>query len=284
MQQPGEKKCSFLKKRTKKLLWVWGRGLPASFGIGQSTRMSLADLPTVVIVPPLNCLVAACVGAVWHRRRAGRVLLAAGLAGLVLLSLPVVSGTLLSRLEQGLPEVPPADDPPQAIVILSADETETLVDDRIGFIVGHLTLEREQAGVRLARRTGLPILVSGGQVRPGSPSLAELMASSMREDFDIDPAWLEERSQDTWQNAADSAVILRNAGITSVYVVTSVWHMRRALMAFHATGLTVTAAPTLPERPPPLTLRNLLPHVSSWQMSYYALHEWIGCAWYALRG
>jgi uncharacterized SAM-binding protein YcdF (DUF218 family) len=246
--------------------------------------MSLADLPAVFIVPPLNCLIAACAGAVWHRRRAGRVLLAGGLAGLFLLSLPLVSGTLLGALERGLPKAPGTDDPPQAIVILSGDETETEVDHRIGFIVGRLTLEREQQGVRLARRTGLPILVSGGQVRPGSPSLAELMAASLRDDFGAEPAWLEDRSQNTWQNAADSAAILRNAGISSVYVVTSAWHMRRALIAFRATGLAVTPAPTDPERPPVVTLQNLLPHVSSWQASYYAFHEWIGCAWYALRG
>jgi uncharacterized SAM-binding protein YcdF (DUF218 family) len=246
--------------------------------------MSLADLPTVFIVPPLNCLVAACVGAVWHRRRVGRVLLAAGLMGLVVLSLPLVSGALLGALERGLPEVAAPGDPPQAIVILSGDESETELDGRTSFIVGHLTLEREVAGIRLARRTGLPILVSGGQIRPGSPSLAALMDSSLRDDFGIEPAWLEERSEDTWQNAQRSAFILRNAGISSVYVVTSAWHMRRALMAFHATGLTVTAAPTDPDRAPPVSLRNLLPHVSSWQTSYYAFHEWIGCAWYALRG
>ncbi len=43
--------------------------------------MSLAELPTLLVVPPLNCLVAACVGGVLHRRRVGRILLARAWAG-----------------------------------------------------------------------------------------------------------------------------------------------------------------------------------------------------------
>jgi uncharacterized SAM-binding protein YcdF (DUF218 family) len=245
--------------------------------------MSLADLPTVFVVPPLNCLVAACVGAVLRRRRAGRVLLAVGLGGLLLLSLPLVSGALIASLEQDLPVTAPADDPPRAIVILSGDEMETETEDRIGYTIGHLTLERERAGARLARSTGLPVLVSGGQIRRRWPTLAAVMATSMHDDFGVTPRWLETKSKNTWQNAEDSAAILHEAGIDSVYVVTHAWHMRRALIAFRAAGLKATAAPVEAERPPHLALNFVLPHVSSWQQSYYALHEWIGCLWYALH-
>ena len=28
---------------------------------------------------------------------------------------------------------------------------------------------------------------------------------------------------------------------------------------------------------------DFFPRVSAWQRSYFAFHEWIGCAWYALR-
>ena len=47
--------------------------------------MSLATLPTLLIVPPLNLLVAAIAGAAAWRRRWGRNLLALGLGGLTLL-------------------------------------------------------------------------------------------------------------------------------------------------------------------------------------------------------
>ena len=245
--------------------------------------MSLAELPTLLLVPPLNCMLAACAGAILHRKRAGRALLAAGLSGLVLLSLPLVSGSLIASLERGLKRVPNAQDPPGAIVILSGDLLQLEGSGLGGYSVGHLTLERERAGARLARATGLPILVSGGRIREGAPSLAALMTASLHEDFGLAVTWEEDRSQDTWQNAAKSAIILRSAGVNCAYVVTHAWHMRRAMIAFRAAGLCAVAAPVDAERAPPLALRMLIPRVSSWQASYYALHEWIGYAWYVLR-
>ena len=245
--------------------------------------MSLADVPTLVLIPPLNCLVAACAGAFFRRRVVGRALLVIGLSGLVLLSMPLVSGHLIRLLETGSTQIPDEQDPPAAIVILSADAIRLEQAGRDGFDVGHLTLERERAGARLARATGLPILVSGGPADLDAPSLAALMTVSLHEDFGLAVTWQEDRSQDTWQNAARTAVILHRAGVDCVYVVTHAWHMRRALIAFRAAGLRAVAAPFGMEHVPPVAWRMLVPHVSSWQKSYYALHEWIGCAWYALR-
>ena len=246
--------------------------------------MSLADLPSLFLIPPLNCLVAACAGAALHRYRAGRLLRTAGLAGLLLFSLPLVAGLLILSLEQGLPTQPDPADPPQAVIILSADLAPVAAEGRVGFTVGRLTLERERAGAALARHAGLPILVSGGRIRLGAPTLAALMALSLHDDFGLAPQWLEDRSLDTWQNAARSAAILRAAGIDSAYVVTNAWHMRRALIAFRAAGFRVVAAPAMPDVPPRLALASLLPRISAWQESYWALHEWLGCAWYSLRG
>ena len=109
------------------------------------------------------------------------------------------------------------------------------------------------------------------------------MADSLQQDFGLQTLWLEQASKDTWQNAADSAAVLRPSHIDTVYVVTHAWHMRRALIAFRAAGLRAVAAPVDPERPPPLAPRMLVPSVSAWQQSYYGLHEWIGCLWYSLR-
>ncbi len=216
----------------------------------------------------------------FHRRRAGRVSLVVGLSGLAILSVPFVSGWLMASLESGLTK-PDELHPPAVIVVLSGDVVEQQLAGTYG--VGRLTLERERTGARLARATLLPLLVSGGSIRPGMPSLATLMAASLREDFGLAPLWLEDQSQNTWENAVDTAALLRASHIDSVYLVTHAWHMRRALIAFRAAGLRATAAPVEAERSPTITLRMLVPNVSAWQQSYYALHEWIGCAWYSFR-
>ncbi len=246
--------------------------------------MSLSSLPTALLVPPVNCLLAACVGALFIRRRFGGVLLAIGLTGLVLFAVPFVADTMLVALETNI-GAPPGE-PPAAIVILSGDEAETVQDASepgAAFVVGSLTLERERAGAALAKRTGLPVLVSGGSIHKGAPPLATMMAASLRDDFGVTTRWSETASLDTWENASDSAAMLRGENIHSVYVVTHAWHMRRALIAFRHAGLRAVAFPVAFDAPPRLDIDHLVPRARSWLTSYYALHEWIGCAWYALK-
>ena len=170
---------------------------------------------------------------------------------------------------------------PEAIVILGGDVAR--ISEAPFARSGFMTLDRLRAGAALHRRTGLPILVTGGTVQRDRPPVATFMAASLREDFQVPVEWVEDASADTWQNATLSADILKKQGIRSVYVVTQGWHMRRAILAFRHAGLIVTGAPTSIEPPIDPNVSDFLPHVSAWQWSYFALHEWIGCAWYAFR-
>ena len=245
--------------------------------------MSLSALPTFLLVPPANLLLTACAGAWYNDRRAGRIVLGASLAGLIVLAIPLVSHALLLSLEGGLPMVPAADDPPVAIVVLSADEEDRWDTGARDYGVGSMTLERERAGAVLARRTRLPLLLTGGSVPADTPALAEMMARSMHDDFGLNTKWIEGRSLDTWQNAEYSAAILKENHIDSIYLVTHAWHMRRSLIAFRHFGLRVTAAPVVMDGPSPFKLRTFMPSAQSLETAYYALHEWIGCAAYAVR-
>lgn len=237
--------------------------------------MSLSALPTAFVVPPLNLLLPCAAGLVlmrW-RPRVGRAVLWAGLAGLLVLSLPIVSDALLVSLETDLP-LAPAGASPEAIVILSADAFR----DGDVWDPGPLTLERLRAGVALQRRTGLPVLVTGGTVDEGEDTLAAIMARSLADDFQVPVRWIELAAQDTRENAVLGAAMLRADGIRSAYVVTHAWHMRRSVLAFAGTGIAVSAAPVRMDRIRTGDASSFVPRVRSWQDSYYALHEWIGLA------
>ena len=237
-----------------------------------------------LLLPPANLPPIAVAGLVVRRwyRRVGEFMTAASCVLLLLMSMPLFGGALLVALEQYPP--PDAGDAAKAgaIVILSATIAHYGGEDP-GFGPGQLTLERERAAASVFRRVQLPILVTGGVLRSGGPPIGEVMAQSLRDDFQIPVRWVEPRSTDTWENAEYSARMLRANGITTVYLVTHAWHMRRALIAFHHFGINVIPAPVELDRYPKFSSYYLLPKIAGWQTAYYAAHEWIGCAYYALR-
>ena len=203
----------------------------------------------------------------------------ASLILLVILGLPMASTMLLNSLspaKQGNVASSPA-----AIVILAGDAIRVVGTSDLS--PGLLTLDRERVGASLARRTGLPILLSGGPFGNAQTRLAAMMAVSMHDDFGLNAKWIEDQSRDTWQNAAFSAAILHAAGISSIYLVTQDWHMRRALLAFQHFGLVPVPAPSRQAYNTQLAWYYLIPTASSWLDSYFALHEWVGLAYYSLR-
>jgi uncharacterized SAM-binding protein YcdF (DUF218 family) len=240
----------------------------------------LTAVATFLLVPPVNLLLLALAGFLLSRHRAGRILCGLGLAGLLLFALPVTSSLLILAIEDIAP--PPVALAPAAIIILSADLTR-VGDAPDAVDVGPMSLERLRAGAALQRATGLPVLVSGGVIGPGQPPLATLMAHSLEADFAVPVRWREDASRDTWENARDSAAILQAAGIRSVFLVTHSWHMRRALIAFRRFGLQAEPVPVPFSRRVPLDFGAFIPRTTAWSASYYVLHEWIGCLWYALR-
>jgi uncharacterized SAM-binding protein YcdF (DUF218 family) len=215
-------------------------------------------------------------------RRTGRWLIWTSMILLILFGMPVISDSLLLALASGLPMTPPAEHPPQAIVVLGA-EVIRAHNEKLGIRPGLLTLDRLRAAAILYRRTGLPILVTGGTTQPNTAPVGLVMEESLTEDFQTPPRWVETNSVDTWENARFSADILHSEGITSVYVVTHSWHMRRALLAFQEFGITATAFPTSLEDPLGPDVSDFVPRASAWQSSYYAIHELIGYAEYKLR-
>lgn len=144
------------------------------------------------------------------------------------------------------------------------------------------TLERVRYAADLHRRTGLPLLVTGGSPGPGIPPVAELMVHSLENDFGIGARFVESRSRNTSENAAYSAVLLAEVGITRIVLVTHALHMPRAVGAFESRGLEVVPAP-LKRSPVRLDIRAFLPSAAALYASASVLHEWVGRLWYRVR-
>ncbi len=92
------------------------------------------------------------------------------------------------------------------------------------------------------------LLLSGGDIRfldssAGTPAgdMRELLLELGVPDNAI---WLEASSQNTYQNAINSKLILAAKGIDRIILVTSAMHMPRAVQLFTGQGLEVIPAPT----------------------------------------
>jgi uncharacterized SAM-binding protein YcdF (DUF218 family) len=249
--------------------------------------LSLQAVLTSLLLPPLLLVLACLLGgalARGGRRRAGSLVVVSAVLILVLAT-PLVSGLLTVSLERLVPRgpfaTPGCEDGPGAIIVLSAEAAR----GEDGLDVGPLTLERLRAGAAVHRRTGLPLLVSGGAAEPGTTPLAELMRRSLLRDFAVQVRWVEPRARDTAQNAAFSAAILRESGVCAAYVVTHAWHLPRTLEAFaRQPGPVALPAPVRFRRMPEADRFDAyVPRVDRLTDSWLALREWAGRLVYAIR-
>ncbi len=238
------------------------------------------NLFAAFLLPPLNGLLLAGLGWVlWYRSpRLARGLLGAGLGLLLLLALPVVGDAMLRSLE-GEPLDPAQAQQAQAIVVLGGGRYRA-APEYGGDTVGDVSLTRVRYAAKLQRETGLPLLVSGGKPDGTGLSEAETMRRVLRDEFGVAVRWVEGESDNTRENALNSAAMLKREGVTRVLLVTHAWHMPRAWRAFEAAGIGVSPAPTLFHRAP-LTPLSFLPQ--GYGAARQVMHEWIGMFWYFLR-
>ena len=243
----------------------------------------------ILLLPPSGPLLTGLLGLLlWRwRQRLGSMLLIIGTVSGYLCSIPVTAN-LLSHSLQTDPALNEYFLPLHdigAIVVLGGGLHEDAPEYGDGPTVHDRTLGRVRYAARLARRTGLPVLASGGQVKEDQPAEADLMKAILEREFGIGPVLTETRSLNTWENAAYSAALLRRRHIDTILLVTNAAHQPRAVMAFEAHGLNVIPAPTLffDAQPDWLDPRSWLPSVRAIAEIHYGCYEWLGRGWYTLR-
>ena len=99
--------------------------------------------------------------------------------------------------------------------------------------------------VRIQRLLDIPIILSGGQLYSDSGEEA-VIAGRILQSLDVpkDKIILETRSLNTTQNAIYSAEIIREKNFKRPLVVTSAFHMKRAVLNFSRQGLEIIPYPT----------------------------------------
>jgi uncharacterized SAM-binding protein YcdF (DUF218 family) len=224
-------------------------------------------------------------------------LLVASLLVLVLGSNRWVSYGLARSLEWQY--LPPTDLPQAEVIVVLGGGTESAQYPRPSVEV-NAAGDRVLHAARLYRQGKAPaILVSGGNIvwlggRSMTPAeeMADLLAM-----LAVPPnaIWLQPGSQNTQEDAAYSAQLLKEKGIQRVLLVTSAMHMPRSVALFRHLGIDVIPAPadytitqagwdSLFSPDPQALLVNMLPNASSLSLTTNALKEYLGLFVYGLRG
>jgi uncharacterized SAM-binding protein YcdF (DUF218 family) len=96
---------------------------------------------------------------------------------------------------------------------------------------------------------------------------------------------LEKRALSGYENAVHTKRLLAEQGMAQVVLVTSAIHMPRAAACFRAQGVDIAPSPcdylALRFRP---SVHDFWPNADAGRKFQAAAREWVGLAWYRLRG
>ncbi len=238
----------------------------------------LKKILAALILPPTGPVLLALFG-LWLSRRksrrwqyAGLMLATTSLLALVALAMPAVGRALMPAAAPQAPISAEALRRAQAIVILSGGNYYA-APEYGGDTVGSASLVRVRYGARLARETGLPVLVTSGSPHGGRAE-ADAMREVLEKEFGVKVRWTETASRDTAENAALSAPLLKANGVSRIALVTHASHMPRSAELFRREGIEVLPAPTGFRTASPSAIEDYLPRNP--RPAQEALHEHLG--------
>lgn len=231
-------------------------------------------------------LLAALAG--WRGHRGGAAGL--GLLGVLVLwvpATPLFSDFIRDTLENRYPPVAVGAIPEaEAIVVLGGEIAE--IGKRAETLDVGAAFDRLQHALALYRAGKAPMLIVSGGGAPGRVTEADVMAGLLGEHGVPDAAILrEEESRNTRENGVNTAALLKDQGISRVILVTSAFHMDRALAVFRRLGIEAIPAATdyrVDLRSPEMPALEWLPTAEALHESTYAFKEYLGMEVYRHRG
>jgi uncharacterized SAM-binding protein YcdF (DUF218 family) len=222
----------------------------------------------------------------WRAPWASRFVLLLSLGILAASGSGAVAQRLVIPLERVHP-VPATDTRAQAAVVLGG--TVDLARSSLERVEFTDRPERIIEGARLVREGRARwLVIAGGSGDPFLPqaSEAEFLAAFAQE-LGVDPAaiLLQKESRTTREDAQLTAGLLRERGIDRFFLVTSAFHLPRAVGCFRKEGLAPIPFPVdYRATPRHVTPLHYLPQVWALQLSTLAVHEYLGTVAYRVLG
>lgn len=237
------------------------------------------------LLPPFSLLLILALGIflLYRRRKYAKPLILAAFSLLWLASTPYFAESGLHLLEARTAALEKPLQNANAIVILGGGTYFHAPEYAGQDTIGEAALVRLRYGAKLQRETGKPILVTGGKPLGNSVSEAQQMRASLEQDFQVPVRWIEDASDNTFENARYSFQTLQKAGIKKIYLVTHAWHMPRSADVFRRAGFEVVEAPTAFTTRYRTDLFAFLPNAGALGDSQIFAHEVIGLLWYRVR-
>jgi len=245
----------------------------------------ITNLIAAFLLPPLSLLLLLALGIMllYRRHKLADKLILAAFCLLWIASTPYFAEGALHLLEAQTTPLDINRQDADAIVILGGGTYFHAPEYAGQDTIGDATLVRLRYGAKLQRETGKPILVTGGKPLGNGISEAQQMRIALEQDFRVPVRWMEDESDNTFDNAYNSFRILQQAGIHKIYLVTHAWHMPRSAGIFRRAGFEVVEAPTAYTTRYRTDLLSFLPQAVSLDASRIFVHEVIGLLWYRLK-
>ena len=222
---------------------------------------------------------------VWPR--SARRLLGAGALGLIICGFSPLGAWLSLPLEERFPRPPPPPDV-AGIILLGGYEDTPIATARATITVNEAA-DRLLETVRLAKRYPKARIVITGAwatILPNALDSTAPIAKFMQE-IAIAPARIvaENKSRNTYQNARFAKQKLKPTASETYLLVTSAYHMPRAMGAFRAQGFSIVAWPTdyrsTGWSDAAMPFRSFLQGLERTDL---AIKEWIGLLAYRMTG
>jgi uncharacterized SAM-binding protein YcdF (DUF218 family) len=246
------------------------------------------NLISALILPPAGPLLVGLFGLLLWRLRFGRTLVIFSLLAQLVLSMPITAEWLFAELQTQPPFDPSLyrENPPQAIVVLGAGRYRNAPEYHHTDTASLRMLSRLRYAATLSRKTGLPLIASGGTPDDGGTPEAEIAREILTQELGVKVIAIDNSSHNTWENAGNVIGLMRNNNLQQVILVTDAAHMPRTLYAFEQQGATPIPAPInfeyrdAEQRP---YYMRILPSEYAAMNTALALHEILGNLWYRLR-